>query len=85
MATDSGTLAWRIPWMEEPGGLPSMGSQRVGHDVVINMHRNGVYGIEFCCVQSLRFRCHLLLQYHPAYPGQSGVLLVITTCCRIGR
>ena len=26
MATHSSTLAWRIPWMEEPGGLPSMGS-----------------------------------------------------------
>ena len=25
-------LAWRIPWTEEPGGLQSMGSQRVGHD-----------------------------------------------------
>ena len=32
MATDSGTLAWRIPWTEEPGGLPSMGWQRVKHD-----------------------------------------------------
>ena len=32
MATHSGILAWRIPWMEEPGGLWSMGSQRVGHD-----------------------------------------------------
>ena len=32
MATHSSTLAWRIPWMEEPGGLKSMGSQRVGHD-----------------------------------------------------
>ena len=29
MATHSSTLAWRIPWMEEPGGLQSMGSQRV--------------------------------------------------------
>ena len=28
----SSTLAWRIPWVEEPGGLKSMGSQRVGHD-----------------------------------------------------
>ena len=28
----SGTLAWKIPWMEEPGGLQSMGSLRVGHD-----------------------------------------------------
>ena len=32
MATHSSTLAWRIPWTEEPGGLPSMGSHRVGHD-----------------------------------------------------
>ena len=32
MATHSSTLAWRIPWTEEPGGLLSMGSQRVGHD-----------------------------------------------------
>ena len=32
MATDSSILAWRIPWTEEPGGLQSMGLQRVGHD-----------------------------------------------------
>ena len=32
MATHSSILAWRIPWMEEPGGLKFMGSQRVGHD-----------------------------------------------------
>ena len=32
MATHSSTLAWKIPWMEEPGGLPSMGSHRVRHD-----------------------------------------------------
>ena len=32
MATHSSTLAWRIPWMEEPGKLQSMGSLRVGHD-----------------------------------------------------
>ena len=32
MAPHSSTLAWKIPWMEEPGGLQSMGSQRVGHD-----------------------------------------------------
>ena len=32
MATHSSVLAWRIPWMEEPGGLQPMGSQRVGHD-----------------------------------------------------
>ena len=32
MATHSSVLAWRIPWTEEPGGLQSMGSQRVGHN-----------------------------------------------------
>ena len=32
MATHSSVLAWRIPGMEEPGGLPSMGSRRVGQD-----------------------------------------------------
>ena len=32
MASHSSTLAWKIPWAEEPGGLQSMGSRRVGHD-----------------------------------------------------
>ena len=32
MATHSSTLAWKIPWTKEPGGLQSMGSLRVGHD-----------------------------------------------------
>ena len=34
MATHSSILAWRIPWMEEPGVLQSMGVARVGHDLV---------------------------------------------------
>ena len=32
MAAHSSTLAWKIPWTEEPGGLQSMGSQRAGHN-----------------------------------------------------
>ena len=32
MATHSSTLAWKVPWMEEPAGLQPMGSHRVGHD-----------------------------------------------------
>ena len=35
IATLSSTLAWKIPWTEEPGRLQSMGSQRVGHNLVI--------------------------------------------------
>ena len=37
MATYSSILAWRIPWMEEPDRLQSMGSQRVGHDWVTSL------------------------------------------------
>ena len=35
MATLSSILAWKIPWIEEPGGLQSLGSQRVGHDLTM--------------------------------------------------
>ena len=38
MTAHSGILAWRIPWTEEPGGLQSVGSQRVGHDWVTKTH-----------------------------------------------
>ena len=38
MATHSSTLAWRIPWTEEPNKLQSMGSQRVGQDFATNFH-----------------------------------------------
>ena len=36
-APHSSTLAWKIPWMEEPSGLQSMGSLRVGHDSVTSL------------------------------------------------
>ena len=38
MAPHSSTLAWKIPWMEEPGRLQSMGSLRVGHDFTFPFH-----------------------------------------------
>ena len=38
MAPHSSTLAWKIPWMEEPGGPQSMGSLRVGHDWWLHFH-----------------------------------------------
>ena len=38
MATHSSVLAWRIPGTGEPGGLPSMGSHRVGHDCQVSKH-----------------------------------------------
>ena len=39
MATHSSSLAWRILWIEEPGGLPSMGSQRVRHHLTTDQRQ----------------------------------------------
>ena len=44
MATHSSFLTWGIPWTEEPGGLQSMGLQRVGHDSETNTHPAGPLG-----------------------------------------
>ena len=38
MATHSSALAWKVPWMEEPGRLQSVGSSRVGHDFTFTFH-----------------------------------------------
>ena len=38
MATQSGTLAWKIPWTEEPGRIQSMGLRRVGRDLATSLH-----------------------------------------------
>ena len=45
MAPHSSTLAWKIPWTEEPGGLPSMGSLRVRHD------RDFTFTFHFCALE----------------------------------
>ena len=43
MATHSNILAWRIPWTEDPGGLQSMGSQRVAHNWLANTFTLSIY------------------------------------------
>ena len=43
MAAHSSTLAWKIPWTEEPGRLPSMGLQRVGHNWATSLHFTSSY------------------------------------------
>ena len=47
MATHSSILAWKVPWMQEPGGLQSTGSQRIGHDWSSNLiHSNEIAGLQ---------------------------------------
>ena len=46
MATHSSILAWRIPWTEELGGPPSMGSHRIGHDWATNTNKEYINSTE---------------------------------------
>ena len=50
MATHSSILAWKIPWTEEPGGLQSMGSQRVGHDWETSLSLS--FTFLYCCLEN---------------------------------
>ena len=43
MTTHSSILAWEIPWTEEPGGLESLGSHRVGHDLATKQQQSCLY------------------------------------------
>ena len=73
MATHSSVLAWRIPRMGGPGGLPSMGSHRVGHDwralaaaaaACNRMDTSDYKVIAFFLLYISKFRCFLGFQYN---------------------
>ena len=64
MATHSSTPAWKISWMEEPGGLQSMGSQRVGHNCVTSLSLSRV-----CVLRSITDSRDMNFEQ---IPGDSG-------------
>ena len=67
MATHPRILAWRIPWAEEPGGLQSMGSQRVGHDSVTSSLTSFTFMNQILRNPKVQASGHLVL-----FPGLSG-------------
>ena len=74
MAPHSSTLAWKIPWMEEPGRLQSMGLRRVGHDWATSL--------------SLFTFMHWRKQWQPTpvfLPGESQGQGSLVGCCLWGR
>ena len=74
MAPHSSTLAWKIPWVEEPGGLQSVGLQRVGHDWVTSL--------------SLFTFMHWRRKWQPTpvvLPGESQGQGSLMGCCLWGR
>ena len=89
MAIHSNTLAWRIPWTEEPGGLQSMGSQRVGHDWATNTtqrlfnkyirmkHNTSHYSWKFNThfKGSLKW-CHVAYVKDPAYLDSFNIVFI---------
>ena len=62
MATHSSTLAWKIPWREEPGELQSTGSQRVGHDWATSLSLS--YTHIYICKLTCRVREYYEIQFH---------------------
>ena len=74
MAPHSSTLAWKIPWTEEPGRLQSMGSLRVGHDSVTSL--------------SLFTFMHWRRKWQPTpvfLPGESQGRWILVSCRLWGR
>ena len=72
MATRSRTLAWKIPWMEEPGRLQSMGSQRVGPDWATSLEK----GSKQCLVHT---KCLLL------FLPQLKIIIRLVSECSVAR
>ena len=62
MAVHSSTLAWKIPWTEEPVRLQSMGSQRVGHDWATSLY------FTFMSIELMMPSIHLILCHPPLLP-----------------
>ena len=61
IATHSSILAWEIPWTEEPNGLQSMESQRVGHNLVIKQQHSNTYDVLTLLGLDLYFSDDLLM------------------------
>ena len=81
MTTHSSTFAWKIQWTEEPGGLQSMRSQRVGHDWVTSLHsslqtsrtRNTRAYFQFSSVQSLSHVWHFTVPWIAAHQASLSI------------
>ena len=75
IVTCSSILAWKIPWTEEPGGLQSMRSQRVGQDWVTG--HTCTFSLSFSCFHRLLYHSFLSLDLLAVY-GRSSTILTRT-------
>ena len=92
LATHSSILAWRIPWTEETGGLQSMGSQRVGHNLVTEQQQSAFKFFCYCILHLCFFFMFplfkKLIASHSVHPFFSQVLWFLQslpwTLCWVG-
>ena len=82
MATHSSPLAWRIPWMEEPGGLQSMGLQRVGHDWATSL---SLFAIRVGSSVYLRLLIFLLAILIPAWASSSPAFHMMYSAYKLNK
>ena len=84
MATHSSTIAWKIPWTEEPGRLQSMGSQRVRHDWVTSLHFNVLFrasvSLWIFCLDDLPIDIHGCLNALFYYAAVNLSLMFLNSC-----
>ena len=86
MTPHSSILAWEIPWTEEPGGLQSMGSQRVGHD---SMTKHALYSpgndIQYPVINhnGKEYEKEYIFTY--VYPNHFAVYLKLTQYCKSAK
>ena len=83
MATHSSTLAWKIPWREEPGKLQSMGSLRVGHDWVTSLSLSKIQNKRFSNLRT-KLPCLSPVSELPP-PGVKETLRLVPQVCPTPR
>ena len=80
MATHSSTLAWKIPWMEEPSRLQSMGSRGVGHDWATSLSLSLSL---LCCAEAFQFDVVPLTDSCVAFLLESALKFQCQDLCRL--
>ena len=86
MANHSSILDWRIPWTKEPGGLQSMGSQRVGHDWATNIHTDTLRRGEFFIINGCWVLWNAFFAFdHMVYSDDHMIFMLLLLMYHIDR
>ena len=85
MTVKSSTLAWKIPWMEEPDRLQSMGLQRAGHDWATSLHFTSLSAIRVVSYAYLRLLIFLPANLIPACASYNPAFLMMYSAYKLNK